>query len=437
MASYFSMISHSLGKSNGKLSIVLDDTVDGAAPAIRAGKRLSGVIELELEKEVAGEELTITLKGKEKSIRKKGPVDVARDHEFYTFTLPVRDMKGTKLKPGKTCYPFSMDVPSSLPSSVVHRIGLGDVGFNIQYKLCASLGLTNKTMAIAIAAEKLENNTTPYIMHPTAQTISGVNGSKLGSITYAATVEDTNIQKGDDLVVNISCRNDSTCSIQRVEVKVVELLNWGSKEGYNKSRVNKETLVSKIGVKLPGLQQENDSNTKLVDATYRTVEAQNAMDAALRDDLVSGHNTIKLECPLRSRDSYTGTLVDIRHYLKIKFVTNGYGSGSQPSIKVPLNVGLPEDIPSRIPAAAPEMSTPLDADQNDDDLPVASLVPMPSSAFSPPSYDQRERELEPVPRRKSWFQRSALVQAAANETGQVELDMGNLVPMLPPSPSFE
>ena len=365
-------------------------------------------------------------------------------------------MRGGKLQPGKTSYPFSLDLPSSLPSSAVYRIGLGDVGFNIQYKLSARLGLTTKTMPIAIAAATLERNTTPYIMHPTTQTISSVNGSKQGSITYAATVQNTNIQKGDDLIVALSCRNDSTVSIQRVEVKVVELLNWGSKEGYTKSRHFKETLVSRVGVKLPGLQRENDSKTELVDATYRTVEAQNAMDAAIRDDLISGLNTIKLEIPLRARDSYAGTLIDIRHYLKCKFVTNAYGSGSQPSIKIPLHVGLPEDIPSRIPPSPfLEISAPL-VPEHEKELPVASPVPLSSSLSyeyderekepepSPPlssslSYDQREKELEPMPQRKSlfqsFFQKSATVKADA--PGEMELDLSNLVPMLPPSQSFE
>lgn len=342
-------------------------------------------------------------------------------------------MRGGKIKAGKTTYPFCVDLPSSLPSSAVYRVGVGDVGFTIQYKLSARLGFNTKTMHLAIAAAKLERKPTPYIMHPTAESISAVNGSKQGSITYAATVDNTNVQKGDDIVVALSCRNDSTACILRVEVKVVEMLNWGAKDGFKKSRLFKETLVESVGVQLPGVQKKNENNTELIDATYRTVEAQSAMDASLRDDLVSGLNTIKLKCPLRARDSYTGVLVDIRHYLKIKFVTDYYGSGNQPSIKIPLHVGLPEKIPSLVPVV-PEMDpripcTPVD----EEDLPVASPVPISSSLSY--DYDQRERALEPMPQQKGSLQYKTAVQA--DDEGDVDLDLGNLVPMLPPSPSFE
>ena len=342
-------------------------------------------------------------------------------------------MRGGKIPAGLHSYPFCLTLPSSLSSSAVYRVGVGDVGFAIQYKLSARLGLNTKTVHLAIASAKLERTPSPYIMHPTAQDISAVNGSKQGSITCAATVDNTNIQKGDDIIVALSCRNDSTAKILRVEVKVVEMLNWGANDGFKKSRLFKETLVESVGVQLPGVQKDNENNTELIDATYRTVDAQNAMNASLRDDLVSGLNTIKLKCPLRARDSYSGNLVDIRHYLKIKFVTDYYGSRNQPSIKVPLHVGLPEKIPSLVPVV-PEMDTRIPCTPADKkDLPVASPVPISSSLSY--DYDQREREPESIPRQKSHFQHKTAVQAG--DEGDVELDLSNLVPMLPPSPSFE
>lgn len=70
MSSYLKAISHTLGKGCGKLNIVLEDG------AIRAGNDLKGVIELENEKEIDGDELIITLQGREKSTRKRGPIDV-------------------------------------------------------------------------------------------------------------------------------------------------------------------------------------------------------------------------------------------------------------------------------------------------------------------------------------------------------------------------
>ena len=401
---------------------------------VRAGKRLTGVIEIESEKMVPGEELTLTISGKENSSRKSCLFGVSQQHEFYKSTLRVCDLKGTKLRPGKSRYSFIMDLPKDLPSSTVYRVGSGVAGFNIQYKLSAKFGVTNKTIVVAIAAAKLEKNDAPFIFHPATQLISSVHGSKQGSITYAATVQNTNLQKGEELVVALACCNDSSVIIQRVEIKVVELLNWGSREGYSKSSLFKETLVKEVDVKLPGLQRKNSRKTKIIDACYRTVETQSRLHAAIRDDLVSGRNTVKLEVPFRSRDTVSGTLIDIRHYIKIKFVTNGFGSGSQPSIKIPIHIGLPEDIPTRVFAKA---NVP-DSITADDDL--AEATPVPSNESSSKDYHQcKEEGLREAARRQMSFittpshQSTSILEAGQQE--EVELDLGNLVPMLPPSKS--
>lgn len=192
-------------------------------------------------------------------------------------------MRKVLVGPAEAKIPFVVDLPECLPSSSMYRIGLGDVGFNIQYKLTVKLGSSSKSISVGIAAAPLkENGSSSTTVHPTAQTIYSMKGTNQGSITIAASIQSTTIRKGEKLKLSIACRNDSLVKIQSVDAKVVELLNWGSKEGYTKTRVNKETLAKMEGIDLPGLQKESENVNSIVDSNYRTVEEQATMHTAMQ-----------------------------------------------------------------------------------------------------------------------------------------------------------
>ena len=341
----------------------------------------------------------------------------------------MRDLKKETLQPGKHSYPFSIDLPSSLPSSSIYRVGSGEVGFSIRYKLTARLGLWTKTIPVAVAAKALELGSSPFTLQPTDHAITSVNGSKQGFITVAAHVDATNIPKGERLTISLSCRNNSLVKIQRVELKLVELRNWGPKKGYNKSRLFKDALVKTGDIDLPSLERKNGKSFQIVDTTYRTVEEQNAMHSTMHQDIISGQNSVDLICPFRARDSYSGTLVDIRHYLKIKFITNSFGT--QPSVKVPLKVGLPIEIPNRNQLSIKGMDetnkVTLMVSESDINLPIASAV----APLSPSGYDEYERALEPHPPKKELCLDDCVAQGGETAV-DFEVDIGGLVPMLPP-----
>ena len=357
-----------------------------------------------------------------------------RQHEFFSIRLPLCDIKNGTFHPGTLCYPFCIDLPESLPSSSIYRVGLGEVGFHIQYKLTARLGIYTKTSTIPVAAKELLSSKAPFKIQPTTHLITSFGGAKKGLITLACNVDTTNVRKGESLTVSLSCRNESVAKIQRVELKVVELLNWGSKEGYNKSRLFKQTLVKVGGIDLPGVQRESDRKTQLIDATYRTVEEQNAMHTSMDNDLKSSENDVSLECPLRVRDSYAGALIDIRHYLKIKLVT---ASGTtSPSIKIPLNIGLPAELPG---PGGMEVVPFHDGKDKTMAVPMErfapQLLPISSSAVSPSPFPysekcERERELEPMPPPKVLYS-----DVLERDDGNIEVDMSSLIPMLPPQTS--
>lgn len=438
-----------------RLNIALDDKEE----VVRAGSELRGRVIVEVEKGSIGGEVELTIRGKEKSTRKKGPVDLCHHHEFFSNTIKLRDPNRKVLGPGELILPFALELPECLPSASLHRIGLDSVGFNVQYKLTAKLGNNTKSIPIGLAAAPLKCGNSSFVVHPTQQTIFSMRGSNQGSLTMAASIQNTNIRKGEKARVAVACRNDSLVKIQRVEAKVVELLNWGSKEGYTKTRVNKDSLVKLDNIDLPGVQKENHHNTSIVDSNYRTVNEQKAVCTSIQNDLVSGLNEIEMEVPMRAKDSYPGTLVDIRHYLKITFITRNPLFGAQPSIKIPLKIGLPEEIP-RVYAFADKSSEvekvalPNLSRTNQTILPVASAVPITTHETNnvqtvgyndqvskgtygdhiSKDFDQMPREVEPVPVRKALKQRVAIAEnGPGGKSSDVQLSLHDLVPMVPSS----
>ena len=278
-----------------------------------------------------------------------------KDHVFFSITVPVHDLTKTRLNPGELSLPFALDLPPYLPSSSMHKLGVGDVGFRIQYKLTARMGGYSRSLPVAIAAAALEGTRAPFVMQPTTQPVFSTNGSTMGSITVAATVHNIILPKGGKISFSVSCRNDSLVNIQRVEVKIVELLNWGLNEKYSKTRAHKVNLACIDNLELTGLEKDSVKKSKVVDANYPTMEEQIKKYSEMHEDLASGSNVVEMEIPMRSRDSYSGMLVDIRHYLKIKFVTGTFGS--QPFIKIPLKIGLPNEIPKMSGVALAELAS--------------------------------------------------------------------------------
>ena len=67
-----------------------------------------------------------------------------------------------------------------------------------------------------------------------------------GNITLAARVKDTHIGRGDRIVVSIACRNDSLVDIQRVELKLQEIVAGdvkSSREGnFGEDKTFKENI---------------------------------------------------------------------------------------------------------------------------------------------------------------------------------------------------
>jgi hypothetical protein len=72
MTSYLNALSRAFGHDHGSIDIVLDDREE----VYRAGKGLCGTVVLKVLRDSSGGKVEVELMGREKSIRKKGPLDL-------------------------------------------------------------------------------------------------------------------------------------------------------------------------------------------------------------------------------------------------------------------------------------------------------------------------------------------------------------------------
>lgn len=159
--------------------------------------------------------------------------------------------------------------------------------------------------------------------------------------------------------LQVSCRNDSTAAIHRVQVSVLERLTWGTTV---LQRIDKDTgtcrtstalsqtetvvLVQHKNVPLPGLTKEHKGMFQSVVNTVfggggtglfsSGMTTEHRLQRQIYDDLCCRDNPIHLELPSSARESYRGQLVQISHWIKIEFLTGAFICS--PVLEIPIQV---------------------------------------------------------------------------------------------------
>ena len=117
-----------------------------------------------------------------------------------------------------------------------------------------------------------------------------------GSITFGVGVDDTHVGKGQQLVLSVACRNDTSVDIERVSVRVVERITWSADSIQRRDR--KVDLVPRTELDLPGLIVGRKS-TEAIQQDKRT--GLDALRQSNRDqiyeELSSGRNSIRIQIP--------------------------------------------------------------------------------------------------------------------------------------------
>jgi hypothetical protein len=282
----------------------------------------------------------LTIVGKEKvSIRTGGKHKrtIRAERLVFSVSLPLREYSRNELiQPGRYAFPFSVQLPASLPSSTAYP-GTSRLGLRIQYKMIGSIGQLETKRYLPLQSAPLPHEKVPAIVRPTSFNLNSMGIFKKGTCTIGASVEDSQVGRGNVLRIHLACSNDSTETIRRVELKLVEAKQWKT---YPVVRQRSAALVLKEmkNIDLPGLDKDrknprevrrSNSDPRLQETTYSTIF----------EALASRDNLVMLTVPTNARDSYSGQLIKIWHYLEIRMLTGPMANN--PAITVPIRVGSP------------------------------------------------------------------------------------------------
>ena len=258
------------------------------------------------------------------------------------------------IKRGTYKLPFEFVLPVSLPSSTQFPNFNGkSFSGRIQYILVADIGgkLCTQRSFVVVSAPLIPN-TVPCISQPTTTELKQAKILRKGSLTVTTCIENTRVGKGEQLKISVACRNSSTVDIERVQVKLVELIEYKA-QGENTTL--KVPLRSIDDINLPGLDrtrmsrelvQSGNSNSILrrslqsFQSSSRDIDIDTgSIHRQLLQDLLSGQNQFTVHVPISARDTYSGCLIKISHYIKIKFITGSFVDN--PFFKLPIVLGTP------------------------------------------------------------------------------------------------
>jgi hypothetical protein len=168
-------------------------------------------------------------------------------------------------------------------------------------------------------------------------------------------VDDCTIRKGEDIILHVSCRNDSGATIQRVQINLFERLTWGTtatnqvdpttgvcSQTATLQQVATIPLHTVKNATLPSLGKEAKGFFKSTYDSILGVEQTRFFQREIHRDLMAGNNSLKIPVPEESRISYTGHLIKIEHLIHIRFFTSAFVKNLQ--LEIPVNV-LPSDAP--------------------------------------------------------------------------------------------
>eukprot|EP00934_Nitzschia_sp_Nitz4_P002302 Nitzschia sp. Nitz4//scaffold334_size18717//5982//7915//NITZ4_008761-RA/size18717-augustus-gene-0.2-mRNA-1//-1//CDS//3329548248//2302//frame0 len=362
----------------------IDIQNDNGDDPVVAGTPLRGSVVLTVKKRLKPTDVMLHFIGTESTYfpptRSKGSL---QDEKVMARAVAkLRDAAGEKIRPGVYTLPFHFALPSSLPSSF--QEGGGPFGSQslakISYCLQVEFGHYKAHQKFLVQAAPLKNDVVPCLVEPVTHNLKTMGMLNKGFLSVGASAENTRIGKGNVLRIALASRNEASIALSRVRVKLVELVTYQVK---SKEVVDKINLCKIDDLNLPGLQKRTELPKADVRRSIRKgVEPdKEATYQYIYDALLSRDNHLEIVVPPTAKDSYSGNIIEVSHYVKITFFTGALVEN--PFIKIPIVIGHKDrDEELVMPQSPGHISTVIaEDDSSDTDTTIevgsrASFVPM-------------------------------------------------------------
>jgi hypothetical protein len=249
---------------------------------------------------------------------------------------------------GRYELPFEVELPDVLPPSIYETWNQGycKVAYKLHVELRKAGRIFSSTLKaeqdIEIRAKPLGEDPIPYNAAPVTENVNFCCFNK-GRMHFGAKIKDTRLDRGETTTISMSCRNESTVSIDSIQATLYQNLSW--KAGtHNES---KSTVLVQIGFDTFQDEQEFASSEGAAAA-----DPEQATRDIIFREVESGVHSGEVTMPTTAILSMKGSLMSCEHFIIVQVNTGA--CVDNPSIRIPIQCGEPPDGPplQKTPSAA-------------------------------------------------------------------------------------
>ena len=322
----------------------------------RAGERVNGTVYVSVNHRKGGHEpvqaILLRLEGQERAVvhytstETEGDQSRSRDHydesnvTFSKMEHPLQTVPSGKIGRGQYEYPFSIQLPHSLPSSMECQSGQSHC--SVEYKLTAtfikppsSSGLfsshpsSEQKLTIRAEPNPMDDNdlaNTSLVLPVRDVPVIACCCDNKGAMLLQAKFDKTTAKPHDSISVQFRCQNESSVKVKKVQVEFESIITWKGCHGSQKKRV-RHVLDSQImdASKFPELKKHRPGHATTHNPR-RTPDPPAPtpydIDGSFPYDNVPWRQAL-IRVPGMVYDSYEGHAVHVRHNMTVTLSTKG------------------------------------------------------------------------------------------------------------------
>jgi hypothetical protein len=246
---------------------------------------------------------------------------------------------------GNYAFPFSFDLPKSLPTSMFHS---GDGGHcSIAYKVKAELkgkwSKRSNEVPIQVIAVPPDSEPVPNLVNPTTERIKTCCCADRGSVTFGASIDDTRVGNGEEIKIDMGCKNESATDITSVKAELYESVTW---RGYRHQNFTSKVIAKKEFQKTDLMAKKEKREMQLIRSEEKNgIRSPHGNDDLFREIyqmLHDGKNSTILSLPMSILHDYAGSCIQVNHLITLTI--NTPCCSRNPSSSVVLNVVSPKSV---------------------------------------------------------------------------------------------
>lgn len=246
-----------------------------------------------------------------------------RTNAFFRLEYPLYLFQTQQILPGQYEFPFSIRLPTNLPSSM--RCQWGESHCSVEYIVSATL--QNPSRGV-FSTPKSEQLLTIYSIPPS---FDGIEDTSLqlpadevpvnvcccfskGTMALQSQFDKTVVQPRDVINVQFRCENQSNVKVNQVRVQMEQIVEWRG-HGGNTARHNKVLHRQEMSAhRFPELETLHFKNRNYFGTVHDYMPFQNDRNS---------WKDASILVPLDAFDSFDGRLIKIRHLVSVHLMTKG------------------------------------------------------------------------------------------------------------------